>query len=634
MKFILSKTRDVAPFAGARRIDLADWFLWVSGDCFQFVKSNEHFVVLGKPKVAIGDDEKPKNQSDLDALSAPGTVEKIAGAFVIVKCGADGSLNIWTDKFGVGEIYYQQVDGAVYIGSSTRLLPVADDENRSIDQVALMQAMTVYGARPFKKHNLYHDVRRVGVGEKLVVSPDEKISFEACGPMWHAPLSYEEPQALHRYADLFMNAVDRLADPGENWLMLSSGWDSTSILAALVELRGAGNVNALIGRHLYSKRSGCANQFEIDKAKKFADHYGVNLEMVDLDYTDEEANRILFAEMAELFQGNQLFNITGCNHWILARRLQRLGIQDKTVFAGEISDGAHNLGFSQFVSMFHPRSYEFRAYADKMAGYLFGPSFLQTLIDHEQDEDPVWQIMSGRRASEAFEPLAQSRNEVVRQFLRSLFLRRDRMPLVKNTSPLLTPDGAALMENETMETYIEPFVDVLGTQEHYASILELYNSFHWQGGTVATFHIAMEAHNLRLAMPFRDYGLLNYLAYMPEHFGRGLELRPTKFPLKWTVENRLDYPMDLQTGPHSYTYDVDPRFTHYGELVNHSALRPIFTEVLGQQRYRQRLDARYFDMDYVESQVANYLAGNEVPPNSQADVKMLSMLDLLGWIED
>ena len=116
-----------------------------------------------------------------------------------------------------------------------------------------------------------------------------------------------------------------------------------------------------------------------------------------------------------------------------------------------------------------------------------------------------------------------------------------------------------------------------------ASILELYNSFHWQGGTVATFHIAMEAHNLRLAMPFRDYGLLNYLAYMPEHFGRGLELRPTKFPLKWTVENRLDYPMDLQTGPHSYTYDVDPRFTHYGELVNHSALRPIFTEVLGQQ---------------------------------------------------
>ena len=171
--------------------------------------------------------------------------------------------------------------------------------------------------------------------------------------------------------------------------------------------------------------------------------------------------------MAELFQGNQLFNITGCNHWILARRLKQLGIQDKTVFAGEISDGAHNLGFSQFVSMFHPRSYEFRAYADKMAGYLFGPSFLQTLIDHEQDEDPVWQIMSGRRASEAFEPLAQSRNEVVRQFLRSLFLRRDRMPLVKNTSPLLTPDGAALMENETMETYIEPFVDVLGTQEHY-----------------------------------------------------------------------------------------------------------------------------------------------------------------------
>ena len=213
MKFILSKTRDVAPFAGARRVDLADWFLWVSGGCFQFVKSNEHFVVLGKPKVAIGDDEKPKNQSDLDALSAPGTVEKIAGAFVVVKCGADGSLNIWTDKFGVGEIYYQQVDGAVYIGSSTRLLPVADDENRSIDQVALMQAMTVYGARPFKS-TIFIATQEGLVWVRNLSSRLMKRSVLKRAAQCGTRPVVRRASSLHRYADLFMNAVDRLADPG------------------------------------------------------------------------------------------------------------------------------------------------------------------------------------------------------------------------------------------------------------------------------------------------------------------------------------------------------------------------------------------------------------------------------------
>ena len=188
----------------------------------------------------------------------------------------------------------------------------------------------------------------------------------------------------------------------------------------------------------------------MDKAKKFADYYVINLELVDLDYTDKTT--AMFAEMAEIYQGNQLFNVTGCNHWMLSRRLRNLGVEDKTVFAGEISDGAHNLGFSQFVSMFHPRSYEFRGYADKMAGYLFGPTFFQTLFDGAQDEDPVWRILTAQRDSSIFEPLASSREDIARQFMRSLFLRRDRMPLVKNTSPLLTPDGVALMEAETMNT--------------------------------------------------------------------------------------------------------------------------------------------------------------------------------------
>ena len=54
--------------------------------------------------------------------------------------------------------------------------------------------------------------------------------------------------------------------------------------------------------------------------------------------------------------------------------------------------------------------------------------------------------------------------------------------------------------------------------------------------------------------------IIKFLNEMPESWGRGLELKPTKYPLKWMLENCINYPMELQTGPHSYLYDINPSF--------------------------------------------------------------------------
>ena len=55
-----------------------------------------------------------------------------------------------------------------------------------------------------------------------------------------------------------------------------------------------------------------------------------------------------------------------------------------------MSDGAHNFGFSQYVSIFHPASLDFREYSDKMASYLFGPTFLNEMHNGDHANDPVW----------------------------------------------------------------------------------------------------------------------------------------------------------------------------------------------------------------------------------------------------
>ena len=123
----------------------------------------------------------------------------------------------------------------------------------------------------------------------------------------------------------------------------------------------------------YSKRSEIINQFEIDRAQKMADYYNVKLHIVELDYT--ESIKQYIKETRSIFQSQQFATITGINHWLLAKGAKKIALPDAVVFAGEISDGAHNFGFSQYFSIYHPASHSFREYSDKMASLFISIKF-------------------------------------------------------------------------------------------------------------------------------------------------------------------------------------------------------------------------------------------------------------------
>ena len=160
--------------------------------------------------------------------------------------------------------------------------------------------------------------------------------------------------------------------------------------------------------------------------------------------------------------------------------------------------------------------------------------------------------------------------------------------------------------------------------------MDLYNSFHWQGSTVATLYHACEAHDLECMMPFHDTELIDYLSYMPENWGRGLEMKPTKYPLKWMLSNKIDYPMDMQSGPHSYTYDVDPTFTHTGELINHSSLGDLFKSQLKTSNYLDLFSPDSFNCSYIKDLVGRYTKGEEILGPEQGDIINVSMQTILG----
>jgi hypothetical protein len=270
-----------------------------------------------------------------------------------------------------------------------------------------------------------------------------------------------------------------------------------------------------------------------------------------------------------------------------------------------------------------------------MASYLFGPTFLEQLQKGVYEQDPVWQLYKDRNPHVIFDKIALGNRAITKQLISSFFLRAGRMPLYSlDNTHLLTPEGRTAYSNESEKVYINDICEQVTPNNIYACYLHLYNSFHWQGSTVSTLEHTADIHGLKCVLPFHDSAVINFLSAMPESWGRGLDFKPTKYPLKWMLHNRVDYPHHLQVGPHSYTYDTDPNFSLVGEIVHASSFKPVFEEALRKGSFVEKLDFNFFDHSYIDEKVVKpYLSGKELHGQEMSNLTSIAMQSAIGVYE-
>jgi hypothetical protein len=572
--------------------------------------------------------ESPKDflVEAIDGMSLTDLVNQLEGRFLIIVVAPDGSCRARADRFAKVEAFVQKTKNGVTLASDLSMLP-EDPSLGGFDQASLAHMMTYYGYCPPKRHTIYKDVKRLGVGDTAVLQGG---AFEVETDSF-VPLATEEYGELEhqKYVDIFLDHL-RIAGSSEgNIVYLSSGWDSTAILAGLVYVFGASKVRGVIGRMRYSERSGVCNQIEIDKAQKMAEYFGVKLDMVDFEYVDKGPE--FFQSTCSVMRAHQMYSVNALTHGKLAEFTQSLSNGNEVVFAGEISDGAHNLGFSQYATIFHP-SYGFREYSDKMASYLFGPTFLSLLQKGEHEKDPIFNLFSSRLEGVKFDAVDPDPEKRTMQLLTSFFLRNGRTPFWSlENSRLLTSEGGSFYTEEMQREYLKEAAENATPKTIYSWYLHLYNSFHWQGSTVRTLSVLGDTYELKTDFPYWDGGLQKFLSAMPEEWGRGLDLNPTKYPLKWMLKNKIDYPYDLQKGPHSYTYDVDHSFNHYEEIFCHSKMKPFLQKAISGKPYHQILSPDVFDLEYIDGLVDDYLENKALAVASIADLAPVVLLSYIGW---
>jgi len=561
--------------------------------------------------------------SDLDKI-----IPRIEGDFIACVIKKDNSASLFSDHFNRKDVFYC-IKGNTVVASSD-LTYVLPEKKKSYDQAALANLLSIYGMYAPKKQTIYSNVKRLGVGERLILKQDKiqikKIPFQ---PNHIEPYSDKN---LDEYMKLLKEAIQIRGAKKNNWVYLSSGWDSTTLLALLVKIFGSSHVKAVTCKLEYSKRAKDANKFEIERAKKIADYYSVDLAIVSTDYTSKDAIK-KWEKIKPFLRNNHIYADNSYNFHILSEYIRKHGSTNDAVYCGEISDGAHNLGFSQFTTILEHPVYAFREYSDKMASYLFGPTFFKSVLNNSYSKDAVYTFLRSRLKGQFFED-EQPLNEFERKmkFIASFFIRNRRIPFYSiNNTQVLTKDGREKYESEMVKTYLKECAEKIKPETVYSWILYLYNSFHWQGSTVKSISEMTRFNQLRLSFPFWDIRLQEFLSKMPEDWGRGLELRPTKYPMKWMLENRVDYPKHLQIGPHSYSYDIDPNFSLEKEILYYSSLTPHFQKTIKDYPFEKILDNRYFNLEYYRKITDRYLSGNEASGSQLSDLYNLIWLCWIGW---
>lgn len=594
--------------------------LW--GKIYAVIQANGTYFPVDITEGGNSTIKKIFNESNLDE-----TIRKIEGDFVGCLIKKNQDAVIFSDNFNRKDVFYSLTENG--LSAATDISSVIPEGKKSYDQAALANVLSIFAMYAPKNHTIYKDVRRLGVGERLVVS-NNKVRIEKL-PFSPVKIGDYGPHELEEYANLLEDAVKIRGSNNNNWIYLSSGWDSTALLALLVKNYGSSRVKAVIGKMEYSKRSGNINKFEIERAKKVADYYSVDLKIVPFDYTTKKSIKD-WEKIKPFFRDNHIY-LGGYNFYLLSDYIRKNGSTKDAIFCGEISDGAHNLGFSQFTTILEHPVLEFREYSDKMASYLFGPTFFKSILKGTYSEDAVYKLLRSRLADHVFEDNHHlDEYERKAKFVASFFLRSRRIPFYSlNNLQSLTDKGAKMYESEMFNTYLKECADNITPDTVYSWILYLYNSFHWQGSTVKSIHETARYNNFNMSIPYWDVRLQRFLSKMPENWGRGLELRPTKYPLKWMLENKIDYPMHLQVGPHSYLYDIDPNFSPAGEILYGSASVPYFQEAIKDYPFEKVLDKRYFNIDYYRKLTDDYIAGVEVSGQQQSDLHSLICLCWVGW---
>lgn len=537
------------------------------------------------------------------------------------------NLIIFSTKYNRKDIFYRRDNESIIL--SNELNKIMFFEKTKYDQFAIVNFINVFGNYPPKKHTLYRNIKRLGVGERVEINKSgvnikkDKHKIEEINNNF-------EDKHLTEYYNIINDAIHKRSSNTNNWVYFSGGWDSTLILRSLIEQKSRSKIKAVTADILLSSRIKDFNKMEVARAKRITDFYQVEHYIVPTPLDDQD----YWNEIIPFLRQNQVYSFNSLIYFSLSKFLQKKIDKGDAIYSGEISDGVHSLGFSNLSTIINHNSLGFRRYADKMSQYLFSPTFYKKILDNTYKEDIVYQFFIFLYKNYKFdnEHTQMNLNERIFHYVMSFFASNKRIPFFSlDNLDYLTKSGRIHYKETLKQEYFYDIIRNLDENNFYGYFIDLYNNFHWQGSTIKSIYETAKYHNMSIKMPFGDSNLIKFLSKMPETWGRNLELNATKYPLKKILLDRLKVPSELMEDTRAYEYDINPNFSLTHELLYNSSLFPMFKKVISDFPYEEIINQEYFDIEYLRNIVKKYKSKKEVNGIELDILKKLILLCWIGW---
>ena len=502
------------------------------------------------------------------------------------------------DNKGLYDVFYSSKKNITCLSNSLLLIKDHLNSDLTLDNFSILTALNSLSKRPPAKRTFFNEIKRLDFD---CINLIKKNIFKFKKKQF-IPLKIEKPinekAFLQKYKDE-LSSFSNIGSHNFKVLFMSSGWDSLMILKLLIDKFGRKRVKPIIARLKFSKSTKNFNQYELDKAKKICDHFQIKLNYVDVNYRNIQS----YINETKLVANEKM--LTGTFAFFLHYRLIKFGNKmfgPSDFFSGEISDGSHNFGFSQYLTLVDNTSNGYREYCDKMMNYLFGPTFLNNVLKNNFHNDPIFLFLSSKLKINTKKIKLNKRNVFI-NFMQSMFLASNRFPLNSEISPFLNKNK----EKQYLKTFNKEYLNNIKFQsidQIYSCYLYIYNKFHWQGSTVRPAYHFSNSCNSNFINIFWNLNTQKTLSTMPESYGRGLELRSTKFPEKEILKQSIDV-NKLNVGPHSYLSDTSNADPYY-EVLSKSQYRNIIMKTFKKFDPIKHFDKKYFNQNFIKKIIKSF----------------------------
>lgn len=530
--------------------------------------------------------------------------ESYDGRFCLIDIRDNRSV-ISLDQFSRLDIFYAQDNQNFFISSNFNTI-VKILKKKSINQIAIGHSLNVIGIRPPKKDTFFNEISRIGVNEKLTVFKNKilvkKKKFHSLSTE-----NYNDTK-IREYFELNQNYLSQLSTGSKKNIYMSSGFDSSYLTANQIDLFGSSNITGHTVIQKISKRSKIYNTFEIQRILKLKKHFGFNLKFTEVDLIKDFQK--YSEQISKVCSSRMMTNTLAAfmhNNLAISSKKQNNSIE---TYAGEVSDGVHNFGFSQFFSLIDHESNGFREYSDKKISYLYSPSFLKKILQNNFKNDFVFNEIAKNKYTKVGKVNYGSLKEIFYKLSDNLFNSNTRLPLNEEDNYLGTTKLKKKISNHLKENYFSR-VEIKKPDQIYSAFIFLYNSFHWQASTICTMYNFADEQNLEMYLPYWNPKLHDFLSKMPEEWGRGLEIKNVKYPLKESFRRFLKYPKILEEGSHSYMYDIKKYSDPILEIIINPNTKKYIIDIFKKFHPCDYLSGELYNRNKIHLIIKNYLKNNK-----------------------